>query len=331
LRMSERTPRTTALFAELVAARFSPDEVAVFGGEADLAEAFCALPFDHLIFTGSSAVGRKVMAAAAPNLTPVTLELGGKSPAVVAPDYDPAEAAERITWGKCVNAGQTCIAPDVVHVPHDNLRSFANAAAQFFNQRHEAGASDSYTAMIDSKASERMSALIADARAHGALIRQAGGDLAALAEQGKFPLTLVIDPDPEARIMSEEIFGPLMLVCTYTRIDEAIARINAGERPLALYLFTHDGQLREKVLRETHAGGVTINDVMLHFVQTDLPFGGVGSSGMGCYHGQEGFDTLSHLKPIFRQRGLGKWTGSKLAYPPYGKGIGRLMKFLGLQ
>ncbi len=329
VRMSESTPRTTALFADLIAARFAPEEVHVFGGKADLAAAFAALPFDHLVFTGSTATGRKVMEAAAANLTPVTLELGGKSPAIIAPDYDPDEAAERVTWGKCFNAGQTCIAPDVVYVPHHGLQRFTQTATRFFVERHEAGASDSYTAMINSGARQRMEQLVADAKAHGAAIVQAGGDLEALGRAGKYPLTLVIDPAPSARIVQEEIFGPLMLVRSYHRLEDAIATINADDRPLALYLFTHRADTREQIMRQTHSGGVTINDVMLHFTQSDLPFGGVGQSGMGRYHGPEGFDTFSHLKPVFQQRGLGRWTASKLAYPPYGRTMQRLLRFLG--
>ncbi len=328
VRMSENTPRTTALFAELIAARFAPEEVDVFGGEADFAEEFSQLAFDHLIFTGSTNVGRKVMAAAAANLTPVTLELGGKSPVLVAPDYDVGEAAERVAWGKCYNAGQTCLAPDVAYVPRDGLTVFTDGVAAFFAQRHESGTSQSYTAMINASAAQRMAELVEDARAHGARIQEVG-DRSALQREGKYPLTLVIDPAPDARICQEEIFGPLLLVRSYDALDTAMESINAGERPLGFYLFTNDSQTRDHVLRGTHAGGVTINDVLLHYAQADLPFGGVGPSGMGRYHGPEGFDTFSHLKPIFQQRGIGNWTAIKIFYPPYGKTVEKVMGFLG--
>lgn len=328
LRMSETTPRTTALFAQLIAERFAPEEVDVFGGEAELAAAFSALPFDHLLFTGSTATGRKVMEAAAANLTPVTLELGGKSPVIVAPDYDPAEAAERVAWGKCLNAGQTCLAPDIAYVPAAGLAAFSDGLAAFFEKRHEGGASDSYTAMAAPRFLERMGELVADAREHGAVIEQVG-DADKLAKQGKYPLTLVINPSPDARIMQEEIFGPLMLVRSYGALEEALAAINAGDRPLGLYLFTKDSDTRRRVMRTTHSGGVTINDVVLHVAQADLPFGGVGPSGMGSYHGPEGFDTFSHLKPVFEQRGLGNWTGLKLLYPPYTGRAEKLLRLLG--
>lgn len=329
LRMSETTPRTTALFAQLIAERFAPEEVDVFGGEAELAAAFSALPFDHLLFTGSTGTGRKVMEAAAANLTPVTLELGGKSPVILAPDYDPAEAAERVAWGKCLNAGQTCLAPDIAYVPEAGLSAFADGMAAFFEQRHEGGSSDSYTAMAAPRFLARMAELVTDARENGAVIRQLGGDPDALASQGKYPLTLVINPSPQARIMQEEIFGPLMLVRSYGALDEALAAINADDRPLGLYLFTKDGDTRRKVMRGTHSGGVTINDVVLHVAQADLPFGGIGPSGMGNYHGPEGFNTFSHIKPVFEQRGLGNWTGLKLLYPPYTGRAEKLLRMLG--
>lgn len=329
VRMSEFTPNTTELFTKLVADAFDETEAKVFGGDADLAAEFSKLPFDHLLFTGSTNVGRKIMVAAAENLTPLTLELGGKSPAIVAPDYPIDEAAERISWGKTFNAGQTCVAPDYAFVPTNSALPFAEACLSFFEKRYEDINSDAYTSIVADRFFDRLSGLVEDARASGAQILQSSKAQAPTADFRKFPYTIIIDPAPTAKIMREEIFGPLLLVRTYDEMDAVIQEIAAGERPLGLYCFTNDRKIQQRVLQQTHSGGVALNDVMLQYLQVDLPFGGVGSSGFGKYHGREGFETFSHLKPIFHQRGFGNFTGLKTLYPPYGGLADRMIKMMG--
>ncbi|WP_295004938.1 coniferyl aldehyde dehydrogenase [uncultured Dechloromonas sp.] len=324
LKMSEFTPATAATVADLVSRYFSADELAVVGGDQALAAAFAALPFDHLLFTGSTAVGRQVMQAAAANLTPVTLELGGKSPALVAPDYPVAAAAARILAGKCLNAGQTCIAPDYVLLPAAALPAFIDAARHLVGTRYpDLAANPDYSAIVNERHWKRLNALLDDARARGAEIvpLSAGGD----AERRRLPPTLILDPRDDMRVMQEEIFGPLLPVLTYRRLDEALAYINRHDRPLALYLFDRDRARIRRVLDTTMAGGITINDTILHIAQDELPFGGVGPSGMGHYHGRAGFDAFSKLKPVFHQSRL---NAMRLFDPPYGARFDRLLKVL---
>ena len=326
LKMSEFTPSTATLFAELASSYFSTDELAVVGGDQSLAQAFSGLPFDHLLFTGSTAVGKHVMRAAADNLTPVTLELGGKSPAIVAPGYPVTKATERILAGKCLNAGQTCIAPDYLFLPEDALDEFIAAAKGIVAESYpNLQANPDYTAVVNARHASRLRGYLVDARELGAPIIP----LAPVTENNDGPQriapTLVLNANERMKLMQEEIFGPILPVLTYQHIDEAIDYINRHDRPLALYLFDRDRARIRQVLDQTVAGGVTINDTILHIAQDDLPFGGVGPSGMGHYHGHEGFRTFSKLKPVFYQSRL---NGMSLFNPPYGKLFDRLLKVL---
>lgn len=324
LKMSEFTPATAAALADLASRYFSRDELAVVGGDQSLATAFAAQPFDHLLFTGSTAVGHQVMRAAAANLTPVTLELGGKSPALIAPGYPSATAAARILAGKCLNAGQTCIAPDYVLLPADTLPAFVQAARQLVTTRYPDLASNpDYSAIINDRHWQRLDGLLADARSRGAEIVPLGES--SDVSRRRLPPTLIINPSDDMRMMQEEIFGPLLPVLTYRTLDEALAYINAHDRPLALYLFDREPARIRRVLDGTIAGGVTVNDTILHIAQDELPFGGIGPSGMGHYHGQAGFDTFSKLKPVFHQS---RHNAMRLFDPPYGALFERLLKIL---
>jgi coniferyl-aldehyde dehydrogenase len=317
LKPSELTPRTSALLAELAAKYFEPDLVSVVVGDADAGKAFVALPFDHLLFTGSTAVGRQVAAAAAANLTPVTLELGGKSPAIFDASCDLAKASARVAAGKLFNAGQTCIAPDYLLVPRGQADAAAAAIAAATARLYpKLAANPDYTAIISARHRSRLVALVAEAREAGARIVEINPAGESFADSGRLAPTLVIGAPQTTRLMREEIFGPLLPIVEYDAIDDAIAFVNRGERPLALYWFGRDAARRERVLRETIAGGVTINDCMLHFAQEGQPFGGVGASGVGAYHGEWGFRTFSKLKPAFHQS---DWSGFPLLRPPYGK------------
>jgi len=312
LKPSEYTPRTSALLAEMISETFSPDHVTVVAGDSDVGRAFAALPFDHLLFTGSTAVGRDVMRAASEHLTPVTLELGGKSPAIIAADADLDRAAGDIVYGKFLNAGQTCIAPDYALVPADMLRSFADRMGKAISKHYPDPASGEYTAIINEKQYRRIASYVEEARASGAEVIQFGGGGTPAGR--KFPPTLVLNPPDSLALMREEIFGPILPVKPYSSIDEAIEYINARPRPLALYLFTKSTGLVDDILKRTVSGGVSVNDTLLHVAVDELPFGGVGASGMGHYHAQEGFDTFSKLKPVF-ERG---WFGlGRTLRPPY--------------
>lgn len=330
IKMSEYTPASTRVLQEILAPLFDESEVAVFGGDARDSSAFSALPFDHLLFTGSTHVGRMVAAAAAPNLTPLTLELGGKSPVIIDDDYSIKEAASRILWGKTFNSGQTCVAPDYILLPKGKLNDFVIEMSRHYRAQFPNGAaSDDYTSVIDQRNYDRLNALLETAQAGGtkAVAMEPHSD--ALAAKRKFPMTLLLNPSFDSRVMREEIFGPVLPVIEVDSVDEAIQQINAGDRPLALYFFGHSERNQEKVLKGTHAGGVTINDVMLQYLQVSQPFGGVGASGYGSYHGLEGFETFSHLKSVFSQRGFGSFTGLKLLYPPYGHIGRRLIGMMG--
>lgn len=323
IKPSELTPATSSLMARLVAEHFQPDEMTVVTGDAEVGKAFTQLPFDHLFFTGSTAVGRHVAQAAAQHLTPVTLELGGKSPAIVDRSADLALTAERIAFGKLLNAGQTCVAPDYVLAPQELARPLADAIVAAMRRLYPriAGNPD-YTAIVSPRHHARLRGLLDDARARGATLIPSHDDQP---EDRRLVPTLLLGTSPEMAVMREEIFGPLLPIVPYGHASEAIAHVNAGDRPLALYWFGDDRAAREDVLARTHAGGVTINDCIWHLGQEDQPFGGVGASGMGAYHGVWGFNTFSKLKPVFIQA---RFAGTKLFHPPYGKTFDRLLGLL---
>ncbi len=327
LKPSEHTPRTAAWLRALLADVFPADRVAVALGGADVGAAFAALPFDHLLFTGSTAVGRKVMAAAAPNLTPVTLELGGKAPALVAPDFPIAVAAARIAAGKWFNAGQTCIGVDYALVDATRRDAFVAALRAEVTRRYgDLASADDYTRILSDAQYARLQGHVDDARARGCtVIALATIDPGRARRERLFPPTLVIDPPDDAEVMRHEIFGPILPVKGYRALDEAIAYINTHERPLALYPFSHDATTVERILDRTLSGGVTVNDTLIHFGVHALPFGGVGPSGIGAIHGKAGFDTFSKRLPVFRQS---RWAASDWIRPPYRGTVDRVVRFL---
>jgi acyl-CoA reductase-like NAD-dependent aldehyde dehydrogenase len=326
IKMSELTPRTSALVAKLIAATFAPDHVTVINGDAAVAREFAALPFDHLLFTGSTAVGRQVMRAAAEHLTPVTLELGGKSPAIVGPECRIDEAAEKILFGKCLNAGQTCIAPDYVLVPRAMEQPFARAAQRVVAALYPTLARNpDYTAIVNARHLARLQGYLDDAAARGAAILPLAPADESFAGTQKIPPILVANVNDGMQLMQDEIFGPILPLVPYDSLDDAIRYVNARPRPLALYYFGNFDDHIQRVLNETVAGGVTVNETLLHISQEKLPFGGVGPSGMGAYHGKSGFETFSRMKPVFHQSPL---NGLSLFKPPYGRRFESLIKFL---
>ncbi len=313
LKMSESTPATGALLQRLLAQVFPEDQVAVVLGDVEVGKAFARLPFDHLLFTGATHIGRDVMHAAADNLTPVTLELGGKSPAIVSATVPLADAAERIAFGKCINAGQTCVAPDYVLVPRARLEGFVDAYREAVQRLYPSLADNpDYTAIINARQLARLQDYLDDARAKGAEVVP----LFTEAQQRRMPHCLLLEVNEHMRVMHEEIFGPLLPIIPYDELDEALAYVNARPRPLALYYFGYDRPEQQRVLDSTHSGGVCLNDTLLHVAQDDLPFGGIGPSGMGHYHGREGFLTFSKAKSVFAKQ---RFNAARLVYPPYGK------------
>lgn len=326
VKMSEFTPATARLFAELIAQNFADDEVAVVEGDASVAQEFSQLPFDHLLFTGATSVGRLVMRAAAANLTPVTLELGGKSPAIIGPQANFARAVERIIVGKCLNAGQTCIAPDYVLLPQGREQEFVEVARQVVARCYpDLATTPDYSSIINERHYVRLTGYLDEALAHGAEVLPLAPGVAADPARRRLPPVALLNPADHLRVMQDEIFGPILPLIAYRDFDEAIAYVNARPRPLALYLFDAEGVRVERLLERTVAGGVTINDTLLHIAQDDLPFGGVGPSGIGAYHGRAGFETFSHRKSVFRQSGV---NGVGLFKPPYGRLFERLLAFL---
>ena len=326
LKMSEFTPRFSALFAEQVARYFQPDEVAVVTGDATVAQAFSALPFDHLLFTGSTAVGHHVMRAASANLTPVTLELGGKSPAIIGPGARFEHAVERILFGKLVNAGQTCIAPDYVLLPRAQVADFVAAARATAGRLYpKLGENEQYTTIVSDRQYQRIAALRDGAVAAGARAVALGDEATSNTQPRRLLPVLLTGVNDTMSVMQEEIFGPLLPLVPYDSLDEAIAYVAAHPHPLALYLFEQDQALIDRVLTRTVAGGVSLNDTLFHIAQHGLPFGGVGASGMGGYHGEAGFHTFSHLKPVFRQA---RFNGVGLLNPPYGARFKRMLGLL---
>jgi coniferyl-aldehyde dehydrogenase len=315
IKPSEITPRTAELIAEMLGEIFSDVEVAVVTGGADVGAAFSALAFDHLVFTGSTHVGRNVLQAASDNLTPVTLELGGKSPAIVERGFSLARAAASIAYGKLANAGQTCIAPDYVLAPEREIEAFVAAYEDAVRSYYPLAASDgAYAAIVNQRHYERLIRLIDDAREKGARIIEIGAPDAQRART--LTPTLILDATPDMAVMQEEIFGPILPIIAYREIDDAIAYVNARPRPLALYVFSDRRSTVSRILAQTTSGNVTVNDTLLHYAVDDLPFGGVGPSGMGAYHGEEGFESLSHAKGVFTQA---RWNFAGFLRPPFGR------------
>lgn len=323
IKVSELTPRFGALLAQRVEQAFAADELHVFNGDADFSRRFCQLPFDHLLFTGSTGVGRQVMRAASDNLTPVTLELGGKSPALVGPDADFEQAVRRIVIGKTFNAGQTCIAPDYALLPHERLDAFIAAARRAVAQFYPSLATTpDYTSIISDRHFARLQGVVDDALARGALawpLTDTPND----ARRRLFAPVALTGLAPDSSALQEEIFGPVLPVLGYASLDQAIAWINARPRPLALYLFERQRATIDQVLANTVSGGVTVNDTFLHAGVDSLPFGGVGESGMGAYHGEEGFRTFSHFKPVFARAAISLLP---CLYPPFGRLAERLLR-----
>jgi len=321
IKPSEHTPATSELMARMFGGAFSEEEIAVVTGGPDVGQAFASLAFDHLLFTGATGIARHVMKAAADNLTPLTLELGGKSPVILGRSADISIAAARIMNGKTLNAGQICLAPDYVLAPKETLDSFVGEAEGAVRKMFPTIKDNpDYTAVIAQRHYERIMGHIADARAKGARVIEIKPDDEDLTQQEhrKIAPTLIIEPTDDMTVMQEEIFGPVLPVKSYKAVDEAIAYVNAHDRPLGLYYFGDDQAEREKVLTGTTSGGVTVNDVVFHVAQEELPFGGVGPSGMGSYHGVDGFREFSHRKSIFTQ--MKKDIGPLLQMrPPYGQ------------
>ncbi|AMC99439.1 coniferyl aldehyde dehydrogenase [Halomonas chromatireducens] len=325
LKLSEFTPTINALLEELLGALFSAEQVAVVNGDAAVGAAFSALPFDHLVFTGSTAVGRKVMQAASKHLVPVTLELGGKSPVIVEKGHPLDHACTGIVFGKLVSGGQTCIAPDYALVHEDDLAGFLTRYEAAVAAAYPDGpASEDYTWVINDRHLARLNGLLEDARTKGATVREIGREAPGANPRAMRP-TVVLGVTDDMTIAHEEIFGPILLVFPYRTLDEAIDFVEALPRPLALYYFGHDKAAQRQVLDGTTSGNVTINGTLMHIAQDDLPFGGVGASGIGAYHGIEGFRRLSHAKGIYVQ---GRCNVATLLRPPFGRMAEWLLRFV---
>jgi len=324
IKLSEFTPETNKVITAVLAEAFNEDQVAVVTGEADVGAAFSSLPFDHILFTGSTVVGKHVMRAAAENLTPVTLELGGKSPTIIDEKIPLADIMERIVFGKSFNAGQTCTAPDYILCPASRRDEVVEHYRRVFSHMYP-GIKDNndYTSIINQRQFDRLQSYLRDAEEKGANIipvNPANEDMTHGTR--KIVPHLVLDASPGMKIMEEEIFGPILPIITYRDLDEAITYINDRPRPLALYLFSYDKAIQQRVLEQTHSGGVSINDTLMQSAVDSLPFGGIGDSGMGHYHGWEGFQAMSKAKSVFKK---GRINGAKSVYAPYGTTIQKLL------
>ncbi|MBE7418667.1 MAG: coniferyl aldehyde dehydrogenase [Ideonella sp.] len=324
IKPSELTPATSQLLATMVAADFAADEMQVVTGDAEVGRAFVELPFDHLFFTGSTAVGRLVAQAAARNLTPVTLELGGKSPAIVDTSCDLPRTAERLAFGKLLNAGQTCVAPDYILAPKPLVEPLVEQLVAAMRRLYpRLTGNPDYTAIVSARHHARLQALLDDARAKGARLIATHDETPA---DRRFVPHLLTGVDDTMAVMRDEIFGPILPIVGCNGVDDALARVRSRERPLALYWFGRDARTQQRVLEQTYAGGVTVNDCIWHLGQENQPFGGIGASGHGAYHGVWGFNTFSKHKPVFVQSAL---AGTALLRPPYGRVFDRLLNVLG--
>jgi coniferyl-aldehyde dehydrogenase len=309
--------------ARMFGQAFSPEEIAVVTGGSEVGQAFAALAFDHLVFTGATSIAAHVMRAAAENLTPLTLELGGKSPVILSRSADMKTAAARIMNGKTMNAGQICLAPDYVLAPAERMGEFVDEARAAVTAMFPTVKDNpDYTSVINQRHFDRITAYVDEARARGAEVIEIkpDGEDFSQQEHHRIPPTLILEPPDDLKVMQEEIFGPVLPVKSYRSVDEAVAFVNARARPLGLYWFGEDATEREQVLSKTTSGGVTVNDVIFHVAQEDLPFGGVGPSGMGAYHGQDGFREFSHKKAVYSQL-KNDLSQLKALRPPYGEGI----------
>ena len=330
IKPSELAPLTATAIQQMVSEAFPEDYVTIITGDKDVAQIFATLPFDHILYTGSDRVGRLVMKAAAENLTPVTLELGGKSPALVHESYSTAIAADRICSAKFWNAGQTCVAPDYALVSSSKVDEFVRDCQKVISKRFSSpSCNGDYTHMISPAAWRRMRDLVDDAECAGAqIVRSGSANETFTAENRVYPPTLILEAEGSMRVMQEEIFGPILPIVTYSTFDEAIAFINTRPRPLALYYFDRDSSRIKKVLEQTVSGGVTINDCIFHLPQHRLPFGGVGASGMGAYHGFDGFATFSKKKGVLLQNTMVGSILSRAFKPPYTSWSDRMIVFL---
>ena len=326
VKMSENSNHLAQLLMQISPRYLPEDKLRFFDDGGGRGPAFSSLPFDHLLFTGSGATGRAVMANAARNLTPVTLELGGKAPAVVGPDFSIKTAAERIAWVKMFNAGQICTNIDYVFLPEGRSAEFVEHCTRLIAERYPDLNGDDYTSIIDQRSYDRLLATLADARAKGGTVINLAPDQAADATRRKFAPHVVLNPTPDMWVSQREIFGPILPIRTYRDRQEVVQYINSQDRPLALYPFTNDKSLQDFYISRVMSGGVSVNDALLHVAQHDLPFGGVGPSGMGHYHGREGFNTFSKLRPVFYQ---GPFSAIQMLFqPPYANRAVKLMNLL---
>jgi len=328
IKPSELTPRTSELLSKLIGMFFDSLEVTVVTGGQEVAESFARLPFDHLLFTGSTQVGRRVMAAAAEHLVPVTLELGGKCPVIIGRSANLARAVDRVMLGKLANAGQVCLAPDYVCIPRASVDAFVDEARKWTKKAYPGlPANSDYTSLISVRHQQRTEELLADARTLGAKIvelSESGPSLTQPSDAKVVAPALVLNATGRMRVMREEIFAPLLPVLPYDELDTVISDIQHGERPLALYYFGSDESEERKILERTLSGGVTVNDIAMHFLAEELPFGGVGASGLGAYHGVHGFRRFSHARAVFRQSRL-DIAGLIGLRPPYGARLRRCL------
>jgi len=322
IKMSEYTPKTSSLLADLLAKIFPREKVAVVGGDAEIAATFSSLDFDHLFFTGSTSIGKLVMRAASENLVPVTLELGGKSPSIIDKTMDIKNTVSRFILAKTLNSGQTCVAPDYILCPEEKVLELADELKSLYSKMYPTVADNKdCTSIVNDNQYIRLNALLEDAKAKGAQLIPLSDD-----ENNdslrRMPLTLVLNANDDMHVMQEEIFGPILPILSFNKTQQAIDYINNKPRPLALYIFSFNKQFQKNILMNTHAGGVCINDAAFHVANEDLPFGGVGPSGMGTYHGSEGFKTFSHAKTVLTR---GKINLAPLLFPPYGKALHKLI------
>ena len=324
IKPSEYTPRSSSLMKSMINKYFDADEVEVFPGDASVGQEFSSLHFDHLLFTGSTSVAKKVMEAASKNLVPVTLELGGKSPAIIGESADLKKASDRIWNGKLMNAGQTCIAPDYVYVKEDDLGDWMEATNNSISSMYPTiFDNDDYTSVVNEGHYARLDGYIEDAKNKGADVIEINPANESEKSHNKMMPTIILNATDDMLVMQEEIFGPIMPVKTYNQIDEVVDYINLHERPLGLYYFGNKKSEEEFVMSNTVSGGAALNDVIFQFIQDDLPFGGIGPSGMGNYHGIEGFRTFSHARGVYKQTSFE--TVLKLMRPPFGKLVDQIV------